>query len=196
MAMRSKTILLYTLTASLAALTVSHQANSATEPEMGKELMQKQMQMMKPELQAKMKALKPETRQLLQRVTSQHTVRSNKATMRQVMQEVLASYQGMVAGIVTDNGEMAADYALQLANHRIPRGGMVPYLAMEDINDGKLGALADFNEKVEGSARQLAEAATSGDMIGASSYLSQIAVGCVGCHQMFRGIPGVSPWLR
>lgn len=159
-------------------------------------MLRQQMQMMKPELQAKVKALAPETKKLIQEVTSKHTIRSKVTTMRQVMQEVLRSYQGMVTGIVTDNRELAAEAALELANHRIPKGGMLPYLRLEDITDQKIGTLAGFNESVEGSARQLAKAASVGDMTKAASYLTTIATGCVGCHQVFRGVPGLSPWLK
>lgn len=161
-----------------------------------KQAMKKQMQMMKPELRAKIKALKPETRQMLFRIVSQHTRRSKEATMRQVMQEILADYQRIVAAIVTDNKELAAESALSLANHRIPRGGMLPYLQHEHITDAKISSLASFNESVEGSAKKLAKAARAGDMGTASSYLSTIVSGCVGCHQVFRGVPGESQWLN
>jgi hypothetical protein len=161
-----------------------------------KMMMQKQLQAMKPELRAKVKALSPETRQLLVRVLSQHTKKSQDATMRQVMQEILGDYQRMVAGIVTDNKEVTAESALSLANHRIPKGGMLPYLRHEDITNEKIGSLASFNESVEGSARKLAEAARAGDMATAASHLSTIVSGCVGCHQVFRGVPGESPWLN
>ena len=160
------------------------------------QMMKKQMQSMKPELRAKVQALAPETRQLLVRVISQHNRRSKEATMRQVMQEILGDYQRMVAAIVTDNKELAAESALNLANHRIPRGGMLPYLRHEDITDAKIGSLAGFNESVEGSARKLAKAARAGDMATAASHLTTIASGCVGCHQVFRGVPGESQWLN
>jgi hypothetical protein len=159
-------------------------------------LMQKHMALMKPELQAKVKALSPQTKQLLLKLLSQHTRYSDRVTFRQVMHEVLADYQSMVAGIVTDNPEQAADAARRLANHRMPRGGLLPYLKPEHLNDAALSTLVPFNETVEGNTLKLAEAAERGDMANASHYLTEITAGCVGCHQMFRGTPGVSDRLR
>jgi cytochrome c556 len=55
--------------------------------------------------------------------------------------------------------------------------------------------LVSMNDAVEGSALRLAAAADKGDMAEAASHLSAIAGGCVACHQVFRGQPGVSPLL-
>ncbi|MCK9531799.1 MAG: hypothetical protein M0R77_14745 [Gammaproteobacteria bacterium] len=159
-------------------------------------LMQKQVALMKPELQQKVKALSPETKKLLLQLLAQHTRYSDRVTFRQVMHEVLADYQSMVAGIVTENPEQAAEAARRLANHRMPRGGLLPYLKPEHINDAALSALLPFNETVEGNTLKLAEAAERGDMALATNYLTTITTGCVGCHQMFRGTPGLSDRLR
>lgn len=159
-------------------------------------LMQKQMALMTPELQQKVKALSPETKQLLLKLLSQHTRYSDRVTFRQVMHEVLADYQSMVAGIVTDNPEQAVEAARRLANHRMPRGGLLPYLKPEHINDAALSALLPFNETVEGNTLKLAEAAERGEMAQATKYLTDITAGCVACHQMFRGTPGLSERLR
>jgi hypothetical protein len=159
-------------------------------------LMQQQVALMKPELQEKVKSLSPKTKQLLLKLLAQHTRYSDRVTFRQVMHEVLADYQSMVAGVVTDNPEQASESARRLANHRMPRGGLLPYLKPEHINDAALSALLPFNETVEGNTLKLAEAAERGDMATATRYLTDITAGCVACHQMFRGTPGLSDRLR
>ncbi|MFO7603097.1 MAG: hypothetical protein R6X06_04695 [Gammaproteobacteria bacterium] len=157
--------------------------------------MKMMLQMYKPELREKVMALKPETRQKLLEMLSVHTNRSDKVTFRQVMQEVLLDYQGIVAGIATDNAEMAADAARRLANHRLPKGGLYPYFSLDNINDEDLMLLPGMNDAVEGTALKLAEAADRGNMAEAASHLTEIMVSCVACHQMFRGQPGVSDML-
>jgi hypothetical protein len=177
-----------------AALLVGTQA-LAEQPVPAQQQMQKMLQMYKPELREKVMALSPETRQQLMQMLSIHTNRSNKATFRQVMQEVMADYQAISVGIATDNGEMAADAARRLAGHRLPKGGLYPYFALENINDTDMGILPAMNAAVEGTALKLAEAADRGDMAEAAGRLSEIMVACVGCHQKFRGQPGVSKML-
>ena len=159
-------------------------------------IMQQQMMLMKPELQQKVKALSPQTKKSLMKILAQHTRYSETATLRQVMTEVLSDYQGIVSGIMTDNPEQAADSALRLANHRIPVGGLLPYMGIENITDERLAVLETFNDSVEGNAKKLASAAMSGDMVQASSLLGSIATGCAGCHGVFRGQPGRSNLLR
>lgn len=148
-----------------------------------------------PELRQKVMALSPETRATVQKMYASHTRHSDILTFRQVMQEVLADYQSVVAGIAVDNAAQAADSARRLANHRIPRGGLLPYFTLDKINNETLSVLVTMNDAVEGSALRLAAAADKGDMAGAASHLSAIAGGCVACHQVFRGQPGVSPLL-
>ena len=148
-----------------------------------------------PELREKAKALSPQTRQMLKQVAAKHNRPSPTLTLRQVMGEVLADYQSMIAGLATENGSQAADSARRLANHRIPRGGLLPYFALDKVNDAGLAPLQSFNDQVEGNALKLAEAAEKGDMIKAASFVGDITTGCVGCHQVFRGQPGVSPRL-
>jgi hypothetical protein len=160
------------------------------------QLLQKQVGMMKPELQMKVKGLSPETKKILLKILAQHNRYSEKVTLRQVMHEVLSDYQSMVAGVMMDNPEQASDSALRVANHRIPVGGLLPYLGIENINDSKLAALEGFNDSVEGKARELAAAAGNGDMATASLLVGEIASGCVACHAVFRGQPGVSDYLK
>ena len=174
-------------------------ADGKPDPQKMKELqqiMQHQMMLMKPELQAKVKVLSPKTKQSLMKILAQHSRYSETATLRQVMTEVLADYQSMVSGIMTENKEQVADSARRLANHRIPVGGLLPYLGLENVNDDRLAILEGFNDSVEGNAKKLASAAEAGDMAQAASLVGPITTGCVSCHAVFRSQPGLSNLLR
>jgi len=170
----------------------------AADPEMAqlKKVLEGQIALMKPELQKKVKGLSMDTKMTLMSILAMHSRYSERATMRQVMTEVLADLQAVTAGIMTDNPEMTADAARRLANHRIPVGGLLPYLGMENINDERLALLAGFNDAVEGNSLKLAEAAEKGDMGQAAELLGKVSAGCVACHAVFRGQPGVSDLLR
>ncbi|MCW8956391.1 MAG: hypothetical protein OQL09_05870 [Gammaproteobacteria bacterium] len=159
-------------------------------------VMQSDMALMKPDLQKQVKGLSKETKMALMKILSGHNRRSKQLTLRQVMHEVLAEFQSISSGLATDNAEQAADSARRLANHRLPIGGLIPYMAKEDVNDGKLATLVVFNDSVEGNALRLAAAADEGNISEAAGYLGKIAEGCVSCHQVFRGKPGVSSRLR
>ncbi len=172
------------------------QAPAPEEMQRAKEFMQKSKAMMKPELREKADALPPEIQQFLFKVAVKHTRRSDTLTMRQVMQELLADYQAVAGAIATDNGELAADAARRLAHHRLPRGGMLPYLPMEKINAKDLGVLPAMEEAVEGGAMKLAAAAEKGDMAAAARHFGDVTSGCVACHAHFRGQPGVSARLK
>jgi len=179
-------------------LTGSVLAEDGMQTHMSKlqQLLQEQVSLMKPELQMKVKALSPETKTTLLNILSQHTRYSERVTLRQVMHEVLSDYQSMMAGVMTDNPEQASASALRIADHRIPVGGLLPYLGIENITDQKLATLQSFNDSVEGKARELAMAANKGDMGKASVLAGEIASGCVGCHMVFRGQPGISDLLK
>lgn len=189
-----KRFLTYAVIAAATALGLAGQAMAEQQPD-PRQMMQKQIQIMDPALRQRVQQLSPETKQSLLRIYSQHSRHSDEVTLRQVMHEVLADYQKIASGIMTDNAEQAADAARSLANHRIPRGGLLPYLSIEDISDDKLGVLVPFNDDVEGNAKRLADAAERGEMAAAAEYFGKIAAGCVGCHSVFRGKPGVSPLL-
>jgi len=162
-----------------------------------KKVLQGQIELMKPELQTKVKGLSTDTKMSLMSILAMHSQYSDRATLRQVMLEVLADYQSIVTGVMTDSAEMTAAAARRLANHRIPVGGLLPYMGMENISDERLSVLDSFNTTVEGSAIKLAEAADKGDMVTAASLLGTITSGCVACHGVFRpGIPGTSDLLR
>ncbi len=93
-----------------------------------KQVLQSQVAMMKPQLQVKVESLSTDTKMSLMAILAMHSRYSDKATLRQVMFEVLHDYQGIVAGIMTESAELTADSARCLANHRIPVGGLLPYL--------------------------------------------------------------------
>lgn len=161
-----------------------------------KKVMQGQLELMKPELRAKVEALSTDTKMSLMSILAMHSRHSKQVTMRQVMTEVLSDFQSILAGIMTQNPEHTADSARRLANHRIPVGGLLPYLGLENINDERLAVLDGFNSSVEGNALKLAAAADAGDMTTAASLVGPIASGCVACHGVFRSQPGVSDLLR
>ncbi|OYY76993.1 MAG: hypothetical protein B7X91_08520 [Hydrogenophilales bacterium 17-64-11] len=169
---------------------------SAAEPPKGAAAMPAEMQQMmktyKPELRQKVMALSPELKGTIQKLHAGHTRRAKETTLRQVMHEILSEYQSIASALATDNAEQAAEAARRLANHRIPKGGLLPYFALNQVTDNDLGVLPAMNDIVEGSALKLADAADAGDMPRAASYMSDIMTGCVACHQKFRGVPGIS----
>lgn len=176
----------------LAAAPVFAQNATPADPQAAE---RQQLMSYTPELRAKVQALSPQTKQMLKQVSAKHNRPSPTLTLRQVMQEVLADYQSTVSGLAADNGPQAADSARRLANHRIPRGGLLPYFPLDKVNDQGLAPLQSFNDQVEANALKLADAAEQGDIVKAASYVGAITNGCAGCHQMFRGQPGVSPRL-
>ena len=159
-------------------------------------IMKSDMALMKPDLQKQVQGLSKKTKMELMKILSAHTRRSKQLTLRQVMHEVLADYQSIASGLSTDNTEQAADSARRLANHRLPLGGLIPYMAKDDVNDNRMASLVAFNDMVEGNAIRLAEAADKGNVNAAANYLGKIMEGCVACHQTFRGQPGISNRLR
>lgn len=170
----------------------------AATPDMqrGMEIMQKQMALMTPELVDKAKALPPEIKQFLAKVAIRHDRHSDRLTLVQVMQEMLSDYQAVGAALATDNREAAADAARRIANHRLPRGGLLPYLPIEKVNATDLGVLPAMEAAVEGGAHRLAAAAEKGDMGSASQEYGAMTAGCVACHAHFRGQPGTSPRVK
>ncbi|GAB6054520.1 hypothetical protein JCM17960_33400 [Magnetospira thiophila] len=167
-------------------------AAQAADPMQGiPESIKQQMMLMTPETRQRVMALSPETRQTIFQVFAKHQ-RQSTITLRQLMHEIQSDFSAVLTGILTDNGELAAMAARRLADHRIPRGGMLPYLPADTVNDETLGVLTSMNEVVEGGALKIADAADKGDMAGAATHLSEIVGGCVSCHAIFRGIPGRS----
>lgn len=167
----------------------------AEAPKAGSPMPVEMQQMMKtytPELRQKVMALSPELKGTIQKLHATHTRRAKETTMRQVMHEILTEYQSIASALATDNAEQAAEAARRLANHRIPKGGLLAYFPLDKVNNNDLSVLPAMNEIVEGSALKLADAADAGDMPKAASYMSDIMTGCVACHQKFRSVPGIS----
>ncbi len=168
---------------------------SPADMQRGMEIMQKQMAVMSPELVEKAKALSPEIKQFLAKVAMRHERRSDTLTLVQVMHEIMAEHQMIGTAIATDNGPMAADAARRLAFHRLPRGGMLPYLPLEKVTTESLSVLPSMEIAVEGSAMKIAEAAEKGDMAAAAHHYGDMTAGCVACHMHFRGQPGASAYM-
>ena len=193
-------VMLACASASLSAM-AEPAAGNGMSPEMPAQMskmppeMRQMMMSYTPELRQKVMALSPDIKAVLNKAHATHTRKSNQLTLRQVMQEILSEYQGIAAALATDNGEQAADSARRLANHRIPKGGLLPYFPLDKMNSTDMAVLPVMNDLVEGSALKLAEAAEKGDMAMAATHMSDIMGGCVACHQKFRGIPGVSSQL-
>ncbi len=185
-------------TALLVSISSVHAADGMSKEKMMamKKVMQSDIALMKPDLQKQVKGLSKMTKMQLMKIVAGHSRRSKQLTLRQVMHEVLSDYQSIVSALATDNTEQAADAARRLANHRLPIGGLIPYMAKEDVNDAKLSTLVGFNDLVEGNALRLAEAADKGDVSNATRYMGNIIQGCVACHATFRGQPGISNRLR
>lgn len=154
--------------------------------------MQQMVKAFTPEMRQKVMALSPELKGTIQKLHAGHTRRAKETTLRQVMHEILSEYQSIASALATDNAEQAAEAARRLANHRIPKGGLLPYFPLNQVNNNDLSVLPSMNTIVEGSALKLAEAADAGDMPKAASYMSDIMTGCVACHSKFRGVPGIS----
>ena len=158
--------------------------------------MKASMSLLDKEVKQKIGALSKETKGTLVQIYRHHDRHSQNATLRQVMQEVGQEYETMVSAVFMNNPEMAADAARRIANHRIPRGGLIPYLELDQINDELLGGLDAMNTAVEGNAMKFAQAADRGDMAAAADLLSPIANGCVSCHVIFRGQPGTNSHIK
>lgn len=154
--------------------------------------MQQMMKTYTPELRQKAMALSPELKATIQKLHAGHTRRAKETNLRQIMHEILSDYQSIASALATDNAEQASEAARRLANHRIPKGGLLAYFPLDMVNDKDLSVLPAMNDIVEGSALRLADAADKGDMPKAASYMSDIMTGCVACHQKFRGTPGIS----
>lgn len=116
-------------------------------------------------------------------------------TARQVMQQLLADYQSIGSALAMDNGLQAAENARRLIDHPSPVGHVYPYVPLERITAANFAALPAMYEAVFGNARRLAEAAEAGDLPRAGQLYGEILQGCIACHRVFRGTPGVSASL-
>lgn len=191
--MKNKKMMLLGIAMSCLAVGAQAQGNP-DDMKRGMELMQKQMSLMTPELVQKANALSPEIKKFLMHVALRHERRSDTLTLVQVMHEIMAEHNMIGVAIATDNGPMAADAARRVALHRLPKGGMLPYLPIEKVTTESLSVLPGMEAAVEGNAQKIAEAAEKGDMVAAAQHFGDMTAGCVACHIHFRGQPGASAY--
>ncbi len=150
---------------------------------------------MSPEFQAQIKKLPPEFVQQFKKMTAKHTRYSEDATARQVMMELLSDVQCTTAGLMVENGEMAADCAVRASRHRWPKGHLMAYVKLEQINVDSLATLPKINAQVEGGLERVAEMALKKDFVGAGAEMGKVLSGCSSCHNLFRFGKGDSPYI-
>jgi len=150
---------------------------------------------MSPEFQAQIKKLPPEFIQQFKKMTAKHTRYSEDATARQVMMELLSDVQCVTAGLMVENGEMAADCAIRASRHRWPKGHLLAYVKLEQINADSLAALPKINGAVEGGLERVAEMALAKNFPGAGAEMGKVLEGCSNCHNLFRFGKGDSPYI-
>lgn len=150
---------------------------------------------MSPEFQAQVKKLPPEFIQQFKKMTAKHTRYSEDATARQVMMELLSDVQCVTAGLMVENGEMAADCAIRASRHRWPKGHLLAYVKLEQINADSLAALPKINGTVEGGLERVAELALNKNFPGAGAEMGKVLEGCSNCHNLFRFGKGDSPYI-
>lgn len=154
-----------------------------------------QQHKMSPEFQAQVKKLPPEFIQQFKKMTAKHTRYSEDATARQVMMELLSDVQCVTAGLMVENGEMAADCAVRASRHRWPKGHLLAYVKLEQINADSLAALPKINGTVEGGLERVAEMALNKNFPGAGAEMGKVLEGCSNCHNLFRFGKGDSPYI-
>ena len=150
---------------------------------------------MSPEFQAQVKKLPPEFVQQFKKMTAKHTRYSEDATARQVMMELLSDVQCTTAGLMVENGEMAADCAVRASRHRWPKGHLMAYVKLEQINVDSLSTLPKINEQVEGGLERVAGMALKKDFVSAGAEMGKVLSGCSSCHNLFRFGKGDSPYI-
>lgn len=150
---------------------------------------------MTPEFQEAIKKLPPEFVQQFKKMTAKHTRYSESATARQVMMELLSDVQCVTAGLMVENGEMAADCATRASQHRWPKGHLLAYVKLEQINVDSLSMLPKINAQVEGGLERVAEFAMKKDFVSAGSEMGKVMSGCSTCHNLFRFGKGESPYI-
>jgi hypothetical protein len=150
---------------------------------------------MSPEFMEAVGKLPPEFINQFKKMTSKHTRFSEDATARQVMMELLSDTQCVTTMLMVENGEMAADCALRASAHRWPKGHLLAYVQLNQINAASLGALPGINEMVERGLERVAEMAIKKDFIGAGAEMGNVLKGCATCHAMFRFDKGTSKYI-
>jgi hypothetical protein len=139
--------------------------------------------------------LPPEFIEQFKKMTAKHTRFSEDATARQVMMELLSDVQCTTTMLMVENAEMAADCAIRASTHRWPKGHLLAYVKLNQINVESLSALPGINEMVEKGLERVADMAIKKDFIGAGAEMGNVLKGCATCHAMFRFDKGTSPYI-
>lgn len=139
--------------------------------------------------------LPPEFLDQFKKMTSKHSRFSEDATARQVMMELLSDTQCVTTMLMIENGEMAADCAMRASTHRWPKGHLLAYVQLNQINVESLSALPTINGMVEKGLERVADMAIKKDFIGASTEMGNVLRGCATCHAMFRFDKGTSKYI-
>lgn len=147
------------------------------------------------EFQEQVKKLPPDFMKQFKAMTAKHTRFSDEATLRQVMMELLSDTQCVTTMIMVENAEMVADCAHRASAHRYPKGHIMAYVKLEQINAESLGVLPRINEKVEGGFERVAAFATKKEFANAGLEMGKVMQGCVECHALFRFDKGSSPYI-
>lgn len=149
-----------------------------------------------PEFKAAIDKLPKDFLEQFKNMTKKHDRFSNEATARQVMHEILSDVQCVIAGISIENAEMTADCAVRASAHRWPRGHLLAYVQLNQINVESLGALPQINKMVEVGLENVGELALKKDFIAAGEAMGGVLKGCATCHAMFRFDPGTSKYIK
>ncbi len=88
-----------------------------------------------------------------------------------------------------------ADCAIRASRHRWPKGHLLAYVKLEQINADSLGALPKINGTVEGGLERVAEMALNKNFPGAGAEMGKVLEGCSNCHNLFRFGKGESPYI-
>ena len=139
--------------------------------------------------------LPPEFLDQFKKMTSKHTRFSEDATARQVMMELLSDTNCVTTMLMVENGEMAADCAMRASTHRWPKGHLLAYVQLNQINVESLSALPTINGMVEKGLERVADMAIKKDFIGAGAEMGNVLRGCATCHAMFRFDKGTSKYI-
>lgn len=139
--------------------------------------------------------LPPEFINQFKKMTSKHNRYSEDATARQVMMELLSDVQCVTTMLMVENGEGAADCAMRASAHRWPKGHLLAYVQLNQINVESLSALPTINGMVEKGLERVADMAIKKDFIGAGTEMGNVLRGCATCHNMFRFDKGSSKYI-
>lgn len=150
---------------------------------------------MTPEFMEQVNKLPPEFLAKFKNMTKKHTRFSHQATARQVMTELVTDVNCVTTMLMTENSEGAADCALRASRHRWPKGHLLAYVQLNQINHDSLSILPTINGMVEVGLEQVAELAMKKDFVAAGEKMGGVLKGCAMCHNVFRFGKGESPYI-